>query len=36
VPYLFEIALPLAVILGGFMLRYVIVVGGQLTGPIGL
>ncbi len=36
VPYLFEIALPLAVIVGGFMLRYVIVVGGQLTGPIGL
>ena len=36
VPYLFEIALPLAVILGGFMMRYVIVVGGQLTGPIGL
>jgi len=36
VPYLFEIATPLAVIVGGFMLRYVIVVGGQLTGPIGL
>ena len=36
VPYLFEIALPLAVILGGFMMRYVIVIGGQLTGPIGL
>jgi formate-dependent nitrite reductase membrane component NrfD len=36
VPYVFEIALPLAVILGGFMMRYVIVVGGQLTGPIGL
>ena len=36
VPYLFEISLPLAVIVGGFMLRYVIVVGGQLTGPIGL
>ncbi len=36
VPYLFEVALPLAVLVGGFMLRYVIVVGGQLTGPIGL
>ena len=36
VPYLFEIIMPLAVILGSFMLRYVIVVGGQLTGPIGL
>lgn len=36
VPYLFELALPLAVLVGGFMLRYVIVVGGQLTGPIGL
>lgn len=36
VPYLFEFMMPMAVILGGFMLRYVIVVGGQLTGPIGL
>lgn len=35
-PYVFEIAMPMAVIVGGFMLRYVIVVGGQLTGPIGL
>ncbi|MEH6626153.1 MAG: NrfD/PsrC family molybdoenzyme membrane anchor subunit [Motiliproteus sp.] len=36
VPYVFEVALPLAILVGGFMLRYVIVVGGQLTGPIGL
>ncbi len=36
VPYLLEVALPLAVLVGGFMLRYVIVVGGQLTGPVGL
>jgi len=36
VPYLFEFMMPLAVLVGGFMLRYVIVVGGQLTGPIGL
>ena len=36
VPYLFEFIMPMAVLVGGFMLRYVIVVGGQLTGPIGL
>ena len=36
VPYLFEFMMPMAVLLGGLMLRYVIVVGGQLTGPIGL
>ena len=36
VPYLFEIAMPLAVLVGGFILRYVIVIGGQLTGPVGL
>lgn len=36
IPYLFEIVMPVAVIMGGFMMRYVIVVGGQITGPIGL
>lgn len=32
----FEIVVPLAVLAGGFMLRYVIVVAGQITHPIGL
>lgn len=31
-----EIALPIAVLIGGFTLRYVIVVAGQITGPVGL
>jgi formate-dependent nitrite reductase membrane component NrfD len=35
-PKTVEIAIALAVLTGGFMLRYVIVVGGQLTGPVGL
>ncbi len=36
VPYAVEIATPLAILLGGFILRYVIVIGGQITGPVGL
>ena len=35
-PYVVELALPVAVLVGGFFLRYVIVVGGQLTGPVGI
>ncbi|MHA1190573.1 MAG: NrfD/PsrC family molybdoenzyme membrane anchor subunit, partial [Alphaproteobacteria bacterium] len=31
-----EITIALGVLTGGFMLRYVIVVGGQITGPVGL
>ena len=35
-PYVINIAAPAAVLVGGLMLRYVIVVGGQVTGPIGI
>ncbi len=35
-PYLLEIVLPIAVLVGGFILRYVIVIGGQITGPVGI
>ncbi len=31
-----EIAAPAAVLFGGFMLRYVVVVAGQITGPVGI
>jgi formate-dependent nitrite reductase membrane component NrfD len=31
-----EITVSIAVLIGGFMLRYIIVVAGQLTGPMGL
>lgn len=31
-----EIVIPIAVLVGGFMLRYVVVVAGQITGPVGL
>ncbi len=31
-----EIAVPIAVLVGGFMLRYVVVIAGQITGPIGI
>ena len=31
-----EIVVPVAVLIGGFMLRYVVVVAGQITGPVGL
>jgi formate-dependent nitrite reductase membrane component NrfD len=31
-----EIAIPVVVLIGGFMLRYVVVVAGQITGPIGI
>ncbi len=32
----FEIAIATAVILGGFLLRYVVVIAGQITGPVGM
>jgi formate-dependent nitrite reductase membrane component NrfD len=35
-PRAVEIAMPIAVLIGGFMLRYVVVVAGQITGPVGL
>lgn len=35
-PKMIEIAVSISVLIGGFMLRYVIVVAGQLTGPMGL
>ena len=31
-----EIAVPIAVLIGGFMLRYVVVIAGQITGPVGI
>lgn len=31
-----EIAVPVIVLIGGFMLRYVVVVAGQITGPVGI
>ena len=36
VPIGIEIAVPAVVLFGGFLLRYVIVVAGQVTGPIGI
>lgn len=31
-----ELAISIAVLIGGFMLRYVIVIAGQITGPMGI
>ncbi len=31
-----EIAMPALILIGGFMLRYVVVVAGQITGPVGM
>ncbi len=31
-----EIVVPVIVLIGGFMLRYVVVVAGQITGPVGV
>ncbi len=31
-----EILVPLVVLIGGFVLRYVVVVAGQITGPVGI
>ena len=36
VPYVVELAAPAAVLFGGLALRYAIVIGGQITGPIGV
>jgi formate-dependent nitrite reductase membrane component NrfD len=35
-PRIVDIAVSSAVLLGGFLLRYVVVVAGQMTGPVGL
>ncbi len=35
-PRFVELAVPVAVLIGGFMLRYVVVVAGQITGPVGI
>ncbi len=35
-PYGVEIAVPIVILIGGFMLRYVVVVAGQITGPVGI
>jgi formate-dependent nitrite reductase membrane component NrfD len=35
-PFGVELAVPVAVLIGGFLLRYVVVVAGQITGPIGI
>jgi formate-dependent nitrite reductase membrane component NrfD len=35
-PKSIEITVSVAVLIGGFMLRYVVVIAGQLTGPMGL
>jgi len=35
-PYLVEILLSIAVLIGAFMLRYIVVAAGQITGPVGL
>ena len=31
-----EILIPIVVLVGGFMLRYIVVVAGQITGPVGI
>ena len=36
VPRSAELGLPVAVLFGGFMLRYVVVIAGQITGPVGI
>ncbi|MEE9209687.1 MAG: NrfD/PsrC family molybdoenzyme membrane anchor subunit, partial [Kiloniellales bacterium] len=35
-PRIVDIAVSGAVLLGGFLLRYVVVVAGQVTGPVGI
>lgn len=36
VPWAVELVVPAAILLGGFMLRYVVVIAGQITGPVGI
>jgi formate-dependent nitrite reductase membrane component NrfD len=35
-PWHIEILVPVIVLVGGFMLRYVVVIAGQITGPVGI
>jgi formate-dependent nitrite reductase membrane component NrfD len=35
-PYGVEVVVPVAILVGGFVLRYVVVVAGQITGPVGI
>jgi formate-dependent nitrite reductase membrane component NrfD len=35
-PFMLHVTIPVAILFGGLMLRYVIVVGGQTTGPVGI
>jgi formate-dependent nitrite reductase membrane component NrfD len=35
-PRIVDIAVSGAVLLGGFLLRYVVLVAGQVTGPVGI
>ncbi|GMQ89777.1 MAG: polysulfide reductase NrfD [Gammaproteobacteria bacterium] len=35
-PYGVEIVVPIVVLIGGFILRYVVVIAGQITGPVGI
>jgi formate-dependent nitrite reductase membrane component NrfD len=35
-PRAVEVLVPVAVLIGGFMLRYVVVIAGQITGPVGI
>jgi len=35
-PKAVEVTVAVAVLIGGFMLRYIIVIAGQITGPMGL
>jgi formate-dependent nitrite reductase membrane component NrfD len=35
-PFMFHVTIPVAILFGGLVLRYVIVVGGQVTGPVGI
>ncbi|MDA0305133.1 MAG: polysulfide reductase NrfD [Proteobacteria bacterium] len=36
VPMGVEIIVPIAILIGGFLLRYVVVIAGQITGPVGI
>ncbi len=36
VPWAVEFVVPIVILIGGFMLRYVVVVAGQITGPVGI
>jgi len=36
VPMGVEVIVPIAILIGGFLLRYVVVIAGQITGPVGI